>query len=89
MFLSQFVYTHREREEEKLAQKRQELDSLINKERRRDEMKRFLRDYRESRKLFSEGPPMLDYTLEMLNISEIATDYDWKHFERADLLSFE
>jgi hypothetical protein len=85
VFLSQFVYAHREREEERLAQRRQELDLIIGEERRRDDMKRFRRDFRESSDL---GPPMLDYTLEMLNISEVAADWDWKHFERADFLSF-
>ena len=52
-------------------------------------MKRFLRDYRETRRLYSDGPPMLEYTLEMLNVSDIAADWDWKYLERAELLAFE
>jgi hypothetical protein len=89
VFLSQFVYTHREREEERLAERKQILDSLIDRERKRDQMKRFLRDYRESRNWYADKRPMLEYTLEVLNVSEIATDWDWEHFERSNLLSFE
>jgi hypothetical protein len=90
VFLSQFVFTHREREAERLAERKQKLDSLIDRERKRDDMKRFLGDYRvRARELYPDRPPMLEYTLEVLNISNIGADWDWEHFERGGLLSFE
>ncbi len=62
VFLSQFVFAHREREEERLARRRESLDLVIGKERRRDDMKRLLRDYREHyRSLYPDQPPMLEY----------------------------
>ena len=90
VFLSQFVFTHREREEERLAERKQKLDLLIDRERTRGDMKRFLGDYRQRvRELYPDRPPMLEYTLEVLNVSNITTDWEWEHFERGDLLSFE
>jgi hypothetical protein len=87
VFLSQFVYAHREREEERLAQRRQELDVIIGEERRK-EMKRFRRDYRQSRALDRDKASMLEYALEMLNVADVAADWDWKHFERSGYLRF-
>ncbi|MGA2435662.1 MAG: ATP-binding protein [Bryobacteraceae bacterium] len=90
VFLSQFVFAHREREEERLAERKQKLDLLIDRERQRGDMKRFLGDYRQSaRQLYPDRPPMLEYTLEVLNVSDVAADWEWEHYERGDLLSFE
>lgn len=83
-------YAHHEREEDLLARRKQHLDTLIDKERGRDELKRFLKDYRKrSKEAYPDRPPLLEYNLEVLNISDVKADWDWEHLEHGDLLSFE
>lgn len=85
VFLSHFVLTHQEKEDERLAKRRQRLDSLIGKQ-RRDEIKRFLQDFRET---LANDPNMLDYTIELLNVSDYDGDRDLEHLQRRGIMSFE
>jgi hypothetical protein len=52
---------------------------------RRDELKKFLRDMRQC----TLDPQMLEYTLELLNVSDYEAEWDWGHVERTELLHFE
>jgi hypothetical protein len=89
IFLSHSIFSHREREDERLAQRRQELDSLIDRERKK-ELKPFLPDYREYyRALYKEEPPLSAHSVELLNVSNFELDWDYRHLERADLLALD
>ncbi len=85
IFLSHFVFTHREREEEARAKRRQRLDALIGRQRRGD-IKRYLEDFRET---LAKEPDMLDYTIELLNVADYDGEHDWEHLQRRDLAPFE
>lgn len=83
VFLSYDLYAHREYEEERIARRRDFLNERIVNA--REDVRRFLRDFRKT-----DGPPgVLDYTLELLNVSNCEADWDWDRIERAELLNYE
>jgi hypothetical protein len=83
VFLSYDLYAHREYEEERTARRRETLNKLI--ENARQDVRKFHRDFRKT-----EHPPgILDYTLELLNVSNCDAEWDWERIERAHLLNYD
>jgi hypothetical protein len=83
VFLSYDLYAHREYEEERIARRQETLNKLIVNA--RQDVKKFLRDFRKT----GPQPGILDYTLELLNVSNCEAEWDWERIERAHLLNYE
>jgi hypothetical protein len=83
VFLSHYVLTHREKEEELIAKRRSRMEKLIDKQ-REHEMKRYYNDFRTS----ITDASMLNYTLEILNMSDFIDMPDIEHLHRREKLAY-